>query len=132
MPRYQLLGGQHIQADTRQPINPRTGKHPSQVFKAFPPTLDREGKVVKEGVFPVFESNAAVCANDWRKYKRLNDGVEFSESAVAVMDAPPRFLAAELEAMTLAQLRELAAKENIDVDGATTKGVIIRLILAEC
>lgn len=145
MPRYQLLAGQYICADLRKPIDKKKGKRPSRVYKATPPVVDRTGKLVQEGHYPVFESDSPECARDPRKFRRVDfvgvpaltedeDG-EPQQQAVAVAeapesDAPPRFLASQLEAMTLEQLRELAADEDIDVAGATTKSVIIRLILA--
>lgn len=146
MPRYRLLASQHIQADPRKGINPRTKKPYSRVYRVTPAEIDKQtGKVTKPAHYPVFESDSPVCASDPRKFMRLDpqevpptdDEVEngfdpaADDAAVAVMETPPKHLAADLEAMTIAQLRELATTENIDVEGATTKGVIIRLILAE-
>lgn len=154
MPRYRLLASQHIQPDPRKGINPRTKKPYSRVYRVTPAEIDPVTKqVTKPAHFPVFESDSPICAADPRKFMRLDpqevpptdDEVEggyvneneadntpaAGAAPVAVMEAPPKHLAADLEAMTIAQLRELAAEENIDVEGATTKGVIIRLILAE-
>lgn len=119
MPRYELLAGQHIQADTRRPIDPKTGKHPSRVYKAEP------GRPL-----PVFESDHPLVAADRRKFRRVDAPEEVPPLTDDAPEAPAATLP-ELESLTLAELKALAAREQIALGGARTRDEVIAAIRAE-
>lgn len=118
MPRYMLLGGQHTQADPTKGINPKTKKLYTRTFKPG----------------DVFESNAAVCAQDWRKFRRV-DNAEVPELTPEPEAKPETETATatlpQLETMTVAGLRDLARENGIPLSaGTTTKEAIIAAIRA--
>lgn len=128
--RYKLVGGPHIAADvTAEPLKAKDDS----------PILDKNGAPK----YPVrkFEAGEIVVSADDLVKKHVNKFVFAgpyggrSEWAVPTPGSPPvpppsKFVRADLEAMTVVDLRALAAEEEIDLSHAHVKAEIVNAILA--
>lgn len=124
--KFKLLAGRHDEPDRTRPQNAH-GRHPRRIY--------REGEVVETDVdlakrfnVPGYPPKFAAVEEPAERIVYVDRPVPAEAAgAVATADIPS---AEKLSEMSLAELRQFAEDEEIDVDGATTKSTVIRLIRA--
>lgn len=121
--RYKLIGGPHVAVDiTGEPVN---GKFPIKKFVAGDIVVSADDLTKKH-------VNKFVFAGPYGgSTPTLVPATPPTPASTPVVSPPlPKRDRAELEAMTVADLRALAAEEEIDLGPAHVKAEIVAAILA--
>lgn len=134
--RYKLVGGPHIAADVTaeplkakddSPILDKNGapKYPVRKFEAGEIVVSADDLVKKH-------ANKFVFAGPYGGRSEWAVPTSAAPSTPGSPPAPPpsKFVRADLEAMTVVDLRALAAEEEIDLSHAHVKAEIVNAILA--